>query len=212
MAEQKGENRIILRGEVAGEPVLTHRNHGTEYATVPFRVPRLSGAEDRLNLVFPWGERGLWISGGWLDVEGEVRSFNNRTGSGARLVITVLVRSAFPAKAGEGINRLTLSGVLCKPPTRRRTPLGREICDLLLAVNRPYGRADYLPCIAWGSLAALCGELEVGAPLRLAGRLQSRAYRKLTEHGEEQRTAYEVSIMNLLDDLPEEGAPIPARQ
>ena len=100
MAEHMGENKIVLRGQVAGEPVLTHSNHGVDYATLPFRVPRLSGAEDVLNLVFPWGERALWQPGMWRWAEGEVRSFNNRSGSGARLVITVLVRSSGPA--GEG--------------------------------------------------------------------------------------------------------------
>ena len=203
MAEQTGENKIVLRGQVAGEPALTHSNHGVDYATVPFRVPRLSGAEDVLNLVLPWGERALWQPGTWRWAEGEVRSFNNRSGAGARLVITVLVRASGPADEGEGENRLVLSGALCKPPVRRRTPLGREICDLLLAVNRPYGRADYLPCIAWGSLAALCGSLTVGDRLRLEGRLQSRRYRKVTAEGEEERTAYEVSVMNLLEDEPE---------
>ena len=203
MAEQTGENKIVLRGQVAGEPALTHSNHGVDYATVPFRVPRLSGAEDVLNLVLPWGERTLWQPGTWRWAEGEVRSYNNRSGAGARLVITVLVRTSGPAEEGEGENRLLLSGALCKPPVRRRTPLGREICDLLLAVNRPYGRADYLPCIAWGSLAALCGSLAVGDRLRLEGRLQSRRYRKVTAAGEEERTAYEVSVMNLLEDEAE---------
>lgn len=197
MTEQKGENRIFLRGQVAGEPVLTHSNHGVDYATVPFRVPRLSGAEDVLNLVIPWGERELWQAGRWLWSEGEVRSYNNRSGMGARLVITVLVRAAGPTLPGEGENRLTLAGVLCKAPVRRRTPLGREICDLLLAVNRPYGRADYLPCIAWGSLAAHCGQMSVGDRLALEGRLQSRRYHKVTPQGEEERTAFEISVMNL---------------
>ena len=81
----------------------------------------------------------------------------------------------------------------------RRTPLGREICDLLLAVNRPYGRADYLPCIAWGSLAAHCGGLDVGDALRLEGRLQSRQYHKLIDGEQVERTAFEISVMNLLD-------------
>lgn len=201
MTEQKGENRISLQGMVAGTPEQTHHNHGVDYYTVPFCVPRLSGAEDLLNLVVGEPDPELWQAGAWLSVEGEVRSFNNRTGVGPRLVITVLVRSAAACQPSEGENRLTLCGVLCKPPVRRRTPLGREICDLLLAVNRPYGRADYLPCIAWGSLAALCGSMDVGAALRLEGRLQSRRYRKVTPEGEETRTAYEVSIMNL---LPEE--------
>lgn len=200
-AESKGENRISLQGQVAGTPELTHHNHGTDYYTVPFRVPRLSGAEDLLNLVVGQPDRDLWQPGSWLKVEGEVRSYNNRTGVGPRLVITVLVRSAVPTEPSEGENRLVLAGVLCKQPVRRRTPLGREICDLLLAVNRPYGRADYLPCISWGSLAALCGSMDVGARLRLEGRLQSRRYRKMTSEGEETRTAFEVSVMNL---LPEE--------
>lgn len=203
MAEWNSENRISLRGSVAGEPALTHRNHGVDYYTVPFRVPRLSGAEDVLNLVTAQPDPALWTPGVWLAAEGEVRSYNNRSGVGPRLVITVLVRSADPCPPSEGENRLNLGGVLCKPPVRRRTPLGREICDLLLAVNRPYGRADYLPCIAWGSLAALCGGMDVGTPLRLEGRLQSRRYRKVTDAGEETRVAYEVSVMNLLPE-PEE--------
>ena len=93
--------------------------------------------------------------------------------------ITVLAREVAPSRLEEGENRLSLGGALCRRPTLRRTPLGREICDLLLAVNRPYGRADYLPCIAWGSLAAHCGALDVGDRLRLEGRLQSRQYHKI---------------------------------
>jgi len=200
MTEQKGENRIILRGQVAGEAVLTHHNHGVDYYTVPFSVPRLSGTEDVLNLVVGSPDRSLWQPGEWLAVEGEVRSYNNRSGTGPRLVITVLVRQAVPCVPAEGENRLILGGVLCKTPVRRRTPLGREICDMLLAVNRPYGRADYLPCIAWGSLAALCGSMDVGTGLRFEGRLQSRSYRKITPEGEEERVAYEVSVMNLLSE------------
>lgn len=204
MAEWKGENKISLQGQVAGEPVLTHHNHGTDYYTVPFCVPRLSGAEDILNLVVGQPDLSVWQPGTWLTIEGEVRSYNNRSGVGPRLVITVLVRTAVLCEPSEGENRLVLAGVLCKPPVRRRTPLGREICDLLLAVNRPYGRADYLPCISWGSLAALCGSMDVGTFLRLEGRLQSRRYRKVTPEGEETRVAYEVSVMNLLPEEEEE--------
>ena len=130
---------------------------------------------------------------------GEVRSYNNRTGTGSKLVITVLAREVAPSRLEEGENRLSLGGALCRRPTLRRTPLGREICDLLLAVNRPYGRADYLPCIAWGSLAAHCGALDVGDRLRLEGRLQSRQYHKLVDGEQVERTAFEVSVMNLLD-------------
>ena len=130
-----------------------------------------------------------------------MRSYNNRSGQGSKLVVTVLVRAAAFAEEETGENRLILAGALCRGPVVRQTPLGREICDLLLAVNRPYGRADYLPCIAWGSLAAYCGELPVGSRLRLEGRLQSRQYHKVIDGEQVTRTAFEVSVMNL---LPEE--------
>ena len=197
----RGENKILLRGQSAGEPVLSHRNHGVDYYVVPLRVPRLSGVDDVLNLVTPDPDPALWAPGQWVSAEGEVRSYNNRTGQGSKLVITVLVRSAQPDDTREGENRLILAGTLCRKPAPRRTPLGREICDLLLAVNRPYGRADYLPCIAWGSLAAHCGALDVGDKLRLEGRLQSRRYHKLIDGEQVERTAFEISVMNL---LPEE--------
>lgn len=109
-----------------------------------------------------------------LEVEGEMRSFNNKSGKGSRLVITLYAKELRPA-AGEHENQLLLAGVLCKPPVVRRTPLGRDICDLMLAVNRRYGRADYLPCIAWAAWPGRCGALEVGTVCALMGRLQSRA-------------------------------------
>ena len=204
MDEFRGENKIFLRGQSAGEPALSHRNHGVDYYVVPLRVPRLSGVDDVLNLVTPDPDPALWASGQWVSAEGEVRSYNNRTGQGSKLVITVLVHSARPDETQEGENRLVLAGALCRKPVTRRTPLGREICDLLLAVNRPYGRADYLPCIAWGSLAAHCGALDVGNTLRLEGRLQSRRYHKLIDGEQVERTAFEISVMNLLPD--EDGA------
>ena len=196
----RGENKILLRGQSAGEPVLSHQNHGVDYYMVPLRVPRLSGVDDVLNLVTSDPDRELWAPGQWVIVEGEVRSYNNRTGQGSKLVITVLARSARPDFTEEGENRLILAGALCRRPVPRRTPLGREICDLLLAVNRPYGRADYLPCIAWGSLAAHCGALNVGDRLRLEGRLQSRQYHKLIDGEQVERTAFEISVMNLLPE------------
>ena len=202
MDEFRGENKILLRGQAAGEPVRSHQNHGVDYYVIPLRVPRLSGVDYVLNLVTSAPDKELWAPGQWVSVEGEVRSYNNRTGQGSKLVITVLVRSARPDEVGEGENRLILAGALCRKPVTRRTPLGREICDLLLAVNRPYGRADYLPCIAWGSLAAHCGALDVGNQLRLEGRLQSRRYHKLIDGEQVERTAFEISVMNL---LPEES-------
>lgn len=199
MDEYRGENKIVLRGQAARAPVPSHRNHGVDYYLVPLRVPRLSGVDDMLNVVS--ADPALWTPGEWVSVAGEVRSYNNRTGTGSKLVITVLAREVAPSRLEEGENRLSLGGALCRRPTLRRTPLGREICDLLLAVNRPYGRADYLPCIAWGSLAAHCGGLDVGSKLRLEGRLQSRQYHKLIDGEQVVRTAFEISVMNL---LPEE--------
>ena len=200
MDEFRGENKILLRGQAAAPPVLSHRNHGVDYYVSPLRVPRLSGVDDVLNLITADPDPALWAQGRWIEAEGEVRSYNNRTGTGSKLVITVLVRSAQPSQLEEGENRLVLAGTLCRRPTARRTPLGREICDLLLAVNRSYGRADYLPCIAWGSLAAHCGGLDVGDTLRLEGRLQSRRYHKLIDGEQVERTAFEISVMNLLAD------------
>ena len=200
MQEFRGENKIVLRGQAAREPIRSHQNHGVDYYLVPLRVPRLSGTDDVLNIVTADPDPGLWATGNWVTVQGEVRSYNNRSGQGSKLVITVLARSACSDELGEGENRLVLAGVLCRKPVVRRTPLGREICDLLLAVNRPYGRADYLPCIAWGSLAVHCGELDVGDRLRLEGRLQSRQYHKLIDGEQVERTAFEISVMNLLPD------------
>ena len=192
------ENRALLCGTVAGEPVLSHENHGVSYDVFPLSVPRLSGAEDRLNVV---AARPLLTDcplapGDRVEVQGEVRSFNNRTGPGSRLVITLFARSLSPTRA-EPANCLELSGVLCKSPILRRTPLGREICDLMLAVPRKYGRADYLPCIAWGTLAQRCGGLHVGDGVKLEGRLQSRSYQKVVDGVTQDRTAFEVSVMHL---------------
>ena len=193
-------NRMVLHGRAAHPPAFSHCNHGVEFFSFPLSVSRLSGAADQLNVMAPRalleGCGGL-SRGDAVTVRGEVRTFNNRSGVGSRLVISVLARELVPEE-GEDENRLILSGTLCKPPSLRSTPLGRTICDMILAVNRRYGRADYLPCIAWGSLAHLCGEMEVGSSLGLDGRLQSRTYTKNLGDRVEERTAFEVSIMNLL--------------
>ena len=172
---EQQENRVVLRGTVAEEATLSHQVHGIAFYRFPLAVPRLSGREDRLNILCPHTapEDPLPQAGAFVEVRGEVRSFNNRSGGGNRLVITVLARELLPS-AEEPCNQVVLGGVLCKPPVLRRTPLGRDICDLLLAVNRRYRRADYLPCIAWGGLALQCSRLQTGDPLWLDGRLQSR--------------------------------------
>ena len=190
------ENRALLRGTAAAEPVLSHETHGVVYETFPLAVRRLSGSEDRVNVLVPRVllEQRPVTEGMELEVEGEVRSFNNKSGKGSRLVITLYAKELRPA-AGEHENQLLLAGVLCKPPVVRRTPLGRDICDLMLAVNRRYGRADYLPCIAWGVIAQQTAILPVGSRLTVEGRVQSRAYTKTVDGVGQERTAYEVSIM-----------------
>ena len=193
---ERKENSILLRGTAAEAPVLSHRSRGLDFYRFPLEVPRLSGQEDRLNVLVPSGIM-LPKEGDYVEVAGEVRSFNNRSGVGSRLVITVFARSVTDAGEEEDDNRLILAGVICKAPNYRQTPLGREICDLMLAVNRRYGRADYLPCIAWGTLAQRSARLNVGDGVRLEGRLQSRSYTKLTEAGQVKRVAFEVSIMTM---------------
>ena len=193
------ENDVTLHGRVEQAPCVSHYNHGQTFYLFPLAVSRLSGTRDRLNVLAPAPllERCPLAEGEEVTVRGEVRSFNNRSGQGSRLVITVYARRLL-AGAGSDENRLTLTGVLCKPPVVRRTPLGREICDMMLAVNRRYGRADYLPCIAWGGLAHRCGGLGVGDAVRLAGRLQSRTYTKRLGELAQERTAFEISVMELL--------------
>lgn len=195
------ENDIILHGRADACPAVSHCNHGEIFWSFPLVVSRLSGTADRLNVLVP--ERMLGGQsigcGDEMTVRGEVRSYNNRSGSGSRLVITVLARMLV-REAGEDDNRLTLQGVLCKPPIFRCTPLGRNICDMMLAVNRRYGRSDYLPCIAWGTLAHRCAALSVGDGIKLEGRLQSRTYTKNLGDTAQERTAFEVSVMT----LPEE--------
>ena len=199
---QTNNNRILLRGRLSAPPVPSHANHGVEYLLFPLSVRRLSGAEDRLNVVAAREQLALLPpleAGSPLTVRGEVRTFNNRSGVGSRLVVSVFART-LSCEEGEDENRLELSGTLCKPPALRSTPLGRTICDMILAVNRRYGRADYLPCIAWGSLAYRCGAMVVGDQLSLEGRLQSRTYTKEVDGQTQERTAFEVSVMSLTDE------------
>ena len=190
-------NRIRLHGRLEAAPVLSHENHGVAFYLFPLAVARLSGVEDRLHVVLPDGllsQLGPPVLGQEVTVAGEVRTFNNRSGPGSKLVISTFARSVLPC-SGPDENRLELTGTLCKPPALRSTPLGRTICDMILAVNRRYGRADYLPCIAWGAVAQQVSLLHTGARLTAEGRVQSRVY-STTENGvTTDRTAYEVSIM-----------------
>ncbi len=200
-------NFVRLRG-AAGTPQFSHENHGQQFYRFPLSVQRLSGQADVIYVIATGQQLQplLPLEGRHLAVEGQLRSFNNKSGQGSRLVISVFAR-ILVEEDGEDCNQILLQGVLCKPPVLRRTPLGRCICDMMLAVNRRYGRADYLPCIAWGQVAVLTGQLDTGSPLALEGRVQSRIYTKLVDGQPQERTAYEVSVMHLVD--PEEDDPAP---
>lgn len=198
MRMQQKNNQAILRGFVSGTPILSHKVHGIPFYRFPLSAPRLSGKEDILNILV--SEELLRacpiVPDMQIEVCGEIRSFNNRSGVGNRLLITLFAQSIAHTQQ-EFCNQVSLNGVICKVPILRRTPLGRDICDILLAVNRTYRRADYLPCIAWGSLAVHCAQLQVGDPIVINGRLQSRVYVKNANEMCTEHTAFEISIMSL---------------
>lgn len=196
-------NEAELEGLVLSAPILSHENHNTRFYRFPLQIPRLSGQADILPVLIPEQLLTLVTPGEPLRILGQLRSFNNRSDQGSRLVLSVHARALLPG-CGEYCNHIRLTGRLCKPPILRRTPLGRSICDLMLAVPRRYGRTDYLPVIVWGRLAMDAASLPVGADLRLDGRIQSRTYTKITDDGPVERTAYEVSVMQFLDNEDEE--------
>ena len=205
MDEYLRKNSVLLRGTAQCEGVFSHENHGKRFYRFLLSVNRLSqqqdclwvlATEEQLSPLQPLRCRRL-------QVEGQLRSFNNKSGQGSKLVISVLAQDLRPT-AEEDCNCIRLCGVICKPPVLRRTPLGRCISDVMLAVNRRYGRADYLPCIAWGQVAMAVGRMGVGETVCLEGRVQSRQYTKVLGECSEVRTAFEVSIMRL---LPEEDLP-----
>lgn len=203
---ENATNRAELRGRFVTLPTLSHENHGRKFYTFTLEVDRLSGAKDTLRVIIP--EDVLYasdLSGGeMVTVRGQIRSYNSRMPGGRKLHVFVYAEQMDTSSA-EAVNDVTLCGTICKPPVFRRTPLGREICDIMLAVNRAYHRTDYLPCIVWGRTAQQISSLRVGTRLELLGRLQSREYIKTLEHGTERRTAYEISVLSVqvLEDIGE---------
>ena len=195
----QSRNEVLLEGIPLSAPEWSHENHGVQFHRFSLQVPRLSGTADTLPVVVREQLLSLIHPGKSLRLIGQFRSFNNRSGVGNRLVLTLFAQEIEPG-LGIPCNQITLSGTLCKPPVFRRTPLGRSICDLMVAVPRRYGRADYLPVIAWGQLAMQARNLQVGDTLTLEGRIQSRTYQKVIAGGVEERIAYEVSMMHLLDE------------
>ena len=191
-------NQVILSGLPCAIPAFSHESRRELFYTFPLRIERLSGYSDKVNIILrqemlPYLPKSQDT---YLRIGGELRSFNNRSGQGSKLVITVFARDIQESEA-VWENSVELAGTVCKQPTLRQTPLGREICDILLAVNRRYGRSDYLPCIVWGLNARLASQLQVGDRIVLLGRLQSREYIKNTDDGALRRTAFEVSVSEL---------------
>ena len=189
-------NTIHLRGSLLSLPRFSHENHGKRFYRFTLEVPRLSGTPDLLPIVAEEGLiQGLDPDGGeMIAVHGQVRSHNIRT-EGARHLLIFVFASSVNAEYGEPVNECILEGPLCREPVFRRTPLGREICDVMLAVPRSFRRADYLPCILWGRTAQEGSRCHTRDVIRIFGRLQSRNYTKQTEEGLQERTAYEISAL-----------------
>ena len=166
-------------------------------------VKRLSESEDRIPVMV--SERLLDVSqdyeGEYIEVSGQFRSYNRHEEKKNRLVLSVFAREiSFVEQEDNSVktNQIFLDGYICKPPVYRKTPLGREIADLLIAVNRPYGKSDYIPCICWGRNARYASAFQVGGHVLVWGRIQSREYvKKIAENETEKRTAYEVSVSKL---------------
>ena len=190
-------------GKPAGAAPILPREPRQTVLRFTLEVPRLSGAVDLLPVI---AEETLIMridpsAGAMLTVTGQIRSHNQRT-DGIRHLMIFVFAASITAEDGEPINDVVLEGPLCKEPTFRRTPLGREICDAMLAVPRAFRRADYLPCILWGRTAQEISACHTRDCIRICGRLQSRVYTKLTEDGPKERTAYEISALTaqILDD------------
>ena len=197
-------NHIILRGSLICLPQFSHENHGRRFFRFSLEVPRLSGTVDTLPVIAQEDVlNSMDLSDGeMLTVTGQVRSHNIRIDGKRRLLIFVFAEVIL-CEDGQPLNEVTLSGPICREPTYRRTPLGREICDVMLAVPRAFRRADYLPCILWGRTAQECAQYHTRDVLHITGRLQSRVYTKVTDSGSEERTAYEISALSAQRILPE---------
>ena len=196
-------NQVTIVGTVDSEFTYSHEVFGEGFYMLEVVVNRLSHMQDRIPLMV--SERLVDVKesyrGKIVEVHGQFRSYNKHEEGRNRLILSVFVREfAFVWEEGTLTkpNSIYLDGYICKPPVYRMTPLGREIADLLMAVNRPYGKSDYLPCICWGRNARFAGKFEVGTHIHLWGRIQSRTYQKRLDNDVvEKRTAYEISVSKI---------------
>ncbi len=198
-----GNNQVNIYGEVVSEFTFSHEVYGEGFYMVYLSVRRLSQVFDRIPLMV--SERLIDVDrdyrGMYMEASGQFRSYNRHEENHNRLVLSVFVRDLHmdeTEQEAEKPNYIFLDGYLCKPPVYRKTPLGREIADLLMAVNRPYGKSDYIPCICWGRNARYADGFDVGEHVQLWGRIQSREYQKqIGEEEYETRVAYEISVSKL---------------
>ena len=201
-------NQVVIMGEIVSDFVFSHEIFGEGFYMVDVNVPRLSDSNDIIPLMV--SERLINVEDDYkglsIMVQGQFRSYNRHEERKNRLVLSVFAREIeFVDETPESskTNQIYLDGYICKEPIYRKTPLGREIADLLLAVNRPYGKSDYIPCICWGRNARFASNFTVGTRCEIWGRIQSREYMKrISEEDAEKRIAYEVSVSNL--ELSEE--------
>lgn len=201
-------NSVFLSGEVTEPPVYSHSSFGEEFFLFQLGIVRRSGRQDEIRVLI--SRRLLDIAGlsaergSFVTVQGQIRTYNQRDADKMHLRVFVFCHRIGGCGRSEcGDNSVTLEGFVCRQPVHRISPLGREICDVMLAVNRRYGKSDYIPCIIWGRSAAFAASLPPGSRIRVNGRFQSRDYRKQTAGGAyEMRTAYEISVSSI--ETPEE--------
>ena len=188
-------NSVVITGVVVEDGVFSHEVYGEGFYTFKISSERLSENADILPITV--SERLLMnqniVCGKHVKIKGQLRSYNNYTGNRSRLVLTIFVRDIQVLDE----NEIILNGFICKAPIYRKTPFGREISDVLIAVNRAYNKSDYIPCITWGRNARYISSLEVGTAVKVWGRIQSRVYQKKNGDQVEERIAYEVSVSKI---------------
>ncbi len=198
-------NMVTISGKIATEAEFSHEVYGEGFYSFSLEVPRLSDSYDKISVTVSERliSRECLEIGKFIEVEGQFRSYNNFTGSmeGSKLILTVFAREINfldDERKIKNPNQIYLNGFICKKPVYRTTPFGREITDILLAVNRPYNKSDYIPCISWGRNARYSSNLEIGDNIKVWGRIQSREYQKKLESSEViTKVAYEVSVSKM---------------
>lgn len=197
-------NKAELTGELVSEFLYSHESFGETFYIFTVKVPRLSDCVDYINVTSSADllSQSDYKIGDILHICGQFRSYNNYSGVGSKLVLTLFAKSIFLAPPDFNyVNQVELDGYICKPPMYRTTPFGREITDILLAVNRTHNKSDYIPCIAWGKNARITKDFDVGSHVNILGRMQSRQYQKrIDDNNVVTKTAYEISV-NKIENL-----------